>query len=765
MAERIENATSNTTSKAAGRHGLTLSDEQGQSVRLTPYGDYIMRVQIARPGETFLPDDQYDMVTNHSWKNSVQFQKVENGYRAESSNKQGIKVDIPPDGRGLRFSLSGEQESFLSEGDGVVWSGSQVSLRFKNDPEEHFCGLGHGFYGRVDTLDLKGKTIERNYGEQQHGRQGPLLVPFYLSSKGYGVFLNSTFPNRFVLGGWGHYEIGIDDYGYGGQLDYFVIVGPGFSKIIDRYTQLTGRPRLPQKLFFGLHLSDKGYPDNEGEAWWKSKVAEHRAAGYPLDHIANDNRWRSGSGAWEGSWFEWSPERYPDPAQYKKWCDEQGLVATVDLNMNICNDSWGWKDEYNYPNTEGMAHADSMPDYSNPKMRKWVWELFWKKTLDPKLGYPGDALWIDETDEIGGVSMDSVLGSGRRQAEEKNYYLFRIAQAFVEEGWEKDIGDERRPFVWIRGGCAGAQRYATHWTGDIDPTYQEMKLQLRGMLASGLSGFPYFNHDAGGFHHGPDDEMYQQWAMAFGSFTPIWRPHGPGLSRWPMDRSQSCQEVATRYTSLRYEMMPYIYTYAHEAQRSGAPMARPMVFDYQDQPEAWAADLQYMWGGEMIVAPSFSGEAANVKIWLPPGNDWIDFWTHEKYSGGQTLEYQAEVGRLPVFVKAGAIIPKREYAMSTAWLKKDHLVIDVYPGADGTFLLIEDDDTSEKYRTENECSETKIQYSELEEKLTIHPVAGTYTGQPKQRSYTVRLLGKSGKNESIEVKAKPITETTIVSLR
>jgi alpha-D-xyloside xylohydrolase len=230
--------------------------------------------------------------------------------------------------------------------------------------------------------------------------------------------------------------------------------------------------------------------------------------------------------------------------------------------------------------------------------------------------------------------------NGTTWGEMRNYWFFLISKALVQEGWDKSFNGTKRPFVWVRGMTAGAQRYATLWSGDILSTYDEMKMQIRGLQLAGLSGFPFWAHDAGGFRLGeskdaPDDAMYRQWSMAFGSFTPFWKPHGIGKSRWPLDRSADVQKDATTYSEMRYQLMPYIYTYAQKANETGMPMARAMVIDYQNDPLAWKSDLQYLWGNEFLVAPNCS-DNDNVSVWFPKG-EWYDFWSDEKIEGNKRL--------------------------------------------------------------------------------------------------------------------------------
>lgn len=184
----------------------------------------------------------------------------------------------------LRYSISDpeKQKILLSEKQGIQWKGDSIASNFKPDDSEHFCGMGHQTYGYVESIDLKGQIASSNYGQGKHqhwGPQGVLTVPFYMSSKGYGIFLNTTYHHRFNFGKKGRYAFSMDTKGFDGQMDYFFIYGPRFRQLLDRYTQLTGRPRLPQRSIFGLHLSDKGSPDHTGAEWWKKKITIHRQGG------------------------------------------------------------------------------------------------------------------------------------------------------------------------------------------------------------------------------------------------------------------------------------------------------------------------------------------------------------------------------------------------------------------------------------------------------------------------------------------------------
>jgi alpha-glucosidase (family GH31 glycosyl hydrolase) len=724
---------------------IIITGSKGERLRLTPYGDRILRVQAVRSGEEFFPDDRYEMVQSHDWPGVLQWTDEGDAalIAAHADSSIAVRLSKSP----MRLSFSGKQQgrAFFAQNAGIGWNGDTITASFAYDANEHFTGMGHGFYGREESLDLRGKMVRRNYGTQ-HGQQSPLIVPFYLSSRGYGIFLNSTFPNSFSFGNNGRYEFSIA----GGRMDFFVILGPGFRQIMDLYTQLTGRPRFPPKAVFGLGLSDKGNddtsPDPSDEQWWKRKITEHREAGFPFDHIVNDNRWRAGGGKRCESYFAWDSTRYPDPREYEQWITSHGLMLTIDFNRCIASHSEGWKPSYNIPQSDSIDFGDSAPDFTRQDVRSWFWGLFWKKSLDPALGYPGDALWIDEFDEMGKTPLAMKFENGRTWAEMRNYWFFLVAKALVQEGWDRSFNGAKRPFVWVRGMTAGAQRYATLWSGDIRPTYDDMKTQIRSMQLAGLSGFPYWGHDAGGFHDwdhskGPDDAMYRQWSMAFGSFSPYWKPHGMGQSRWPLDRPASVQKDAKVYCDLRYELMPYTYTYAHRAAETGVPIARAMVIDHQQDEEAWKRDLQYMWGDAFLAAPNCA-DSGNVEVWLPKGA-WYDFWSDAQIDGDRVVQYPAPTGKLPLFVKAGSIVPMANFALSTAAIPKDTLTIRLYPGTDASFTLYEDDGITEEYKTAHAQRTTEIAFSQSPFSLTINAASGTFLGAPEERAYRIDIHGLS----------------------
>lgn len=739
---------------------LILTNALEQKVKISAYGSEIFRIQRANKNEAFLPDSYYEMVESHDWRTVLSLNSHDDYWQVSPKSNSALVAHIDKHQLTITYYLNGKV--VLNE-QGEVRKANTTKLNFKYDAKEHFTGLGHGYYARANSIDLKGQKISRNYGSEPI-EQAPLIVPFYLSSKGYGIFLNSTFSNSFNFGEDNEYSLAIDDLGFKSQLDYFFIGGSKLPQVLNNYTELTGRPRLPQKAMFGLQLSDKGHDHNtktpSDENWWKQKISEHREAGYPLDHLINDNRWRAAGGKRCESKLAWDSGRYPDPAAYKKWLDEHGLVYTLDFNRCIASKSEGWKPSFNLPNIDNIQFPESAPDLTNPEFQQWFWQVFEEQGLKPTQNYPGDALWIDEFDEQGAADKTMVLSNGRSSGEMRNYWFFLIAKALVEQGWDKSPLN-KRPFVWVRGMTAGAQRYATLWSGDIYPNYGEMAGQVRGMQLAGLSGFPFWGHDAGGFYDwknnvGPDEALYQRWAIAMGSFSPIWKPHGMGQSRWPLDRSKASQTMFTEFAKLRYQLMPYTYTAAHQAANTGLPMVRAMVLDYQALDAAWQYDLQYLWGDSILVAP-LTEQTGTKEIWLPPGS-WYEYGSSQSFKGDTVISRKPALNQLPLFVKAGSIIPRRPYALSTAFIDKSQLSLDIYTGRDATYTLVEDDDVTENYQSQGQLRQTEISYQEAAKRLVIKPAKGHFSGENKARDIAINIyrpLKNKTEKQVVYVNGKP----------
>jgi alpha-D-xyloside xylohydrolase len=289
-----------------------------------------------------------------------------------------------------------------------------------------------------------------------------------------------------------------------------------------------------------------------------------------------------------------------------------------------------------------------------------------------------------------------------------------------------------------------------------------MKNQIVAMQLAGLSGFPFEGHDAGGFYDwenkkGPDETLYRKWSMALGCFTPFWKPHGWGESRWPIDRSKESMKTAKFFTQLRYKLLPYTYKLAHESAVSGMPMVRAMVLEYQNNSFAWKYDQQFMWGDEILVVPNATVKDS-VSLWLPTGN-WYDFETNKILQGNRIMYYYSPDGSLVLFVKEGSILPMYYPALSTAFIDKEKMIINIYTGKDGKFTFYEDDGISEKYKL-GEKRETVFLYNETNKEFSIGNAIGKYKTAPVFKSYKMNFIGTQNYKD-ILVNGKKIKKVEI----
>jgi len=297
-----------------------------------------------------------------------------------------------------------------------------------------------------------------------------------------------------------------------------------------------------------------------------------------------------------------------------------------------------------------------------------------------------------KTDFGEAVPEDAIFHNGETGARMHNVYSLLYNKA-VFEATEGYTG--RKGLVWARSAYAGSQRYPTHWSGDPACTFASMAAVIRAGLSFSLSGFPFWSHDIGGFGTPqagkPAPELFVRWAQ-FGLFSPHSRCHGV-KRRDPWEFGVDALEIFRSYVKLRYKLLPYIYSYAFIASETGLPLVRPLVLEYQDDPNTYDKDLQHMFGGELLVAPIYD-ESGRRSIYLPKGK-WVNYWNGKEYDGPITLYYKAPLRILPLFVKGDSIIPLGPEIDFIEEKRFDHILLDTYIYKDAKFTLHDDDEIIE----------------------------------------------------------------------
>jgi alpha-D-xyloside xylohydrolase len=589
-------------------------------------------------------------------------------------------------------------------------------------PDEHIYGLGEKFLPpdrrgqRLESWNFNtwGATSERAYKN----------VPFFVSSRGYGVFVNTTFRVSWDVGSGANTSISTELETEDDRLDLFIIGGPRLADVLERYTALTGRAPVPPRWSFGYWQSKYGYRSWD-EVW--DVVETARRLEVPLDVIHLDPYWQR-----ERMYADlvWDERRFPDPADTIARLRERGVRVCLWVQPWIPSQS----DQFAAGLHAGAfaKRADGSPylydptipgrppnpcgvlDFSSPTGREWY--------IGKVLGLIAQGVSAFKTDFGEAIPEDAVFANGMRGRQMHNLYPLLYHQAFYE-AFERS-GRAGDLVCWGRAGWAGIQRYPVGWSGDMLCNFPSMACTLWGGLAYSLSGVPFWSHDIGGFQGETNPELYIRWAQ-WGLLCSHSRGHGT-TSREPWAQGEQALAVFKRYAELRYRLIPYLYSYAHLAHRTGLPVLRPLVLEFPDDPATYAVDLQYLLGSELLVAPVFEAGAVERDVYLPAGG-WYDFWTETPLAGGSWLSAAAPLESLPLFVRAGRILPLGPLEQFVGQAGTTELSLQVYPrDGEAEGVLHEDG------------GQTRLVYRDGQ--LSIVPEGDIL----RERTYHVRLAGHAG---------------------
>jgi alpha-D-xyloside xylohydrolase len=602
------------------------------------------------------------------------------------------------------------------------------SERFTNmwDTQEAFYGLGQHQAG---VLNFRGESVD--ISQDNTNISNPLL----LSSNGYGIFWNngsrSRFNNRFVHALYISSEVA-------DSLDYYFLYGPDFDKIVAAYRELTGQAPLFGKWAYGYWQCKNRY-DSQQEL--ESIAQKYRELHIPLDNIVQD-------------WFWWNVmgdaafnKNYPDPKRMVEDLHKEHvhLMISVWPFFRPGSPVYDDMDKHGYfiakTNVSGFHPAGmALYDAFNPEARRYYWKLMNDALF--KIGV--DAWWLDTTEpETEGletnllVTHDVALGNGARYANE----FPLLTTTGVYEG-QRATSDQKRVFILSRSGYAGIQRNSTAvWSGDVDPNWETFRRQIPAGLDLSVSGIPYWTTDIGGFVvANPDDpgyrELYIRW-FQFGTFCPIFRAHGTRTTNqneiWSY--GPDAQKILTAYDQLRYRLMPYIYSLAWKTTSEGYTIMRPLVMEFRSDIRAQNIADQFLFGPAILVNPVTEPGAASRRLYLPDAT-WYDFWTGTSTPGPRAIESPAPIDRLPLFIRAGSILPLGPDVEYATEKPADPIELRVYRGANGEFTLYEDENDNYNYEKGAHATIPFI-WDEATNTLTIGDRTGTFPGVLESRTFRV----------------------------
>ncbi|MFJ2296739.1 alpha-xylosidase [Streptomyces sp. NPDC087894] len=547
------------------------------------------------------------------------------------------------DGDGRRLTGADPKgTAFATTPDGVHHMIAQLAL----DVGENVYGLGERFTPYVKN----GQSVD--IWQADGGTSSELAyknIPFYLSSRGYGVFVNHPGKVSFEVGSEsvGQVQFSVEDQ----SLEYYIVAGPTPKDVLSRYTALTGRPALPPAWSFGLWLTTS-FCTSYDEATVTSFVDGMAERGIPLSVFHFDCFWMR---EYQWSDFLWDPEVFPDPEGMLARLKERGLRISMWINPYIAQKSALF--------AEGAAHG-YLVKRSNGDI--WQWDLWQPGMALVDFTDPAARAWyadklralLDQgvdcfkTDFGERIPTDVVWRDGSDPERMHNYYA-QIYNRTVFELLEKERGTGEA-VLFARSATAGGQQFPVHWGGDCFASFTAMAESLRGGLSLSLSGFGFWSHDIGGFEGTPDPAVFKRW-LAFGLLSSHSRLHGNVSYRVPWEFGEEAVDVARAFTLLKHRLMPYLYGVAAEAHRTGVPMMRPMLAEFPGDPASRTLDRQYMLGPDLLVAPVFT-EDGEVEYYVPEGT-WTSLLTGERVTGPAWRHERHGFDSLPLLVRDGAVLP------------------------------------------------------------------------------------------------------------
>ncbi len=618
---------------------------------------------------------------------------------------------------------------------GFGYTGKEKYVFFEIQPDEHFYGLGQ----KGIEIDRKGYAFS-TYNQHIGGYDSPLKtmqvnVPFVQSNYNYALYFDITFPGYFDFG------VSVQSTWYyrteDGVMNYYFIYASSIKETLKKYFWLTGFPPIPPKWSFGFLQSKFGYR-NQSEA--ESIVNTFIQKNIPIDAIILDLYWFGWGNMGN---MTWDRSNWNDPnammSNFKSKGVKTIVISEPYINVSSFNFSIADKNKFFAFDSAGKTYVfqnfwatpSSLLDLTNPQAQLWWWEKY-KNLLNE--GVSG--FWTDLGEpENHPDFLNHQLGSTRKV---HNIYNLLWAKTLYD-GYKKDFPD-KRIFNLTRSGFAGIQRFGVvTWSGDVRKSFNGLKVQIPMLIGMTMSGIPYHNSDIGGFTGGTTtSELYIRW-IQFGTFCPVMRPHGHDQPLEPWAFGESVEKIVRKYIELRYRLIPYIYTYAYKTWKYGETLIKPVLYEFPDDPNVYNLSYEYLFGDFILVAPVFIDGQRKRDVYLPSGCFWASYWTGEIYSGGKTIQVNAPLEQIPVFVRIPSIIPMAKLKRFVDETPDDTLYIEIYPG-DVDFELYEDDGETNGYR-KGEFAITKLECEKTNDfiRFNIGDAKGIFPGQVDRRCWFLKF--------------------------
>ncbi len=692
------------------------------------------------------------MVPTNEWPSvSVRSTEMDDFYKLETD---ALTIRVYKSPLRLEFYTSDgtllSTEKLNTQAAGMVREEQGIAVHKKLHAGEQVFGFGQ----RMDFVNQRGKRLELTVGR---GIGRPHIVgaynileanyspvPFFMSTRGYGIFLHTPYTSHWDMG-----RSNPDSYSFkakGGELDYYFMAGPGFPAILDLYTSVTGKSPLLPKFAHGLHVGTYsggtwGYEEHTSTDYVVELGRKFREKGIPVDLIHLDSTWRlfgehGGSGA---TTFEWRNTFDEPEAMFDQLYDMGYSMVGVHVRPRYDNgEKYKLLDQ---AREAGMVYPEphdsgEFVNFFDPEAVDWWWENGAMKVVSQGAMF----FKTDEGSAFGRKANESNKTGPTGTEAERLHNLFPLA--YAKAPFEKfSEHNAMRGLNLTREGYAGIQRYPYIWAGDWPSEWQYFKPVIRAGLNMGLSGVGYWSHNMGGFEHKPDPELYIRWTQ-FGLFSPMAHLFGmdhPGYKE-PWSYGEEAERIFKQYDRMRYRFIPYLYSEAYQMHRTGMPMMRALVLEYQDDENTHDIDDQYLLGSNLLIAPVTTKGAKTRVVYLPEGT-WYDYWNGQAYEGKRYHNIVTPLEKLPIFVKAGGILPQQK-VLNLGQETADRITLEIFPEGESSYDIYDDDGKSQDYES-GEYAITDVTVKEADDRTLIKVAAPRGKYEVPERRYALRVHGGS----------------------
>ena len=634
------------------------------------------------------------------------------------------------------------EQPLLAEEHGFFANQTMRGFRFELQDKEKLIGGGQ----RVLGMDRRGQRLplynKAHYGYTTESNQMYFGLPAVMSSNKYILLFDNSATGNMDLGASEKDVMQFE--AVGGRTAYIVVAGETYPQLIENYVDVTGHQPMPPRWALGNFASRFGY---RTEQEVRDTVAKFAEEDFPLDALVLDLYWFGPDIQGHMGNLAWDKEAFPQPVKMMSDLQERGINTILVTEPFVLSTSERWDDAVTQnamaKNLAGEPKQfdfyfgnTGLIDVFSEDGRDWFWNIY--KGLKEQ----GVAGWWGDLGEPEVHPSDTVHAIGMAD-EIHNAYGHRWAQMLFEN--EKADEPEERPFIMMRAGFPGSQRFGMiPWTGDVDRSWGGLKPQVELSLQMGLLGFGYTHSDLGGFAGGEkfDRELYIRW-LQYGVFQPVYRPHAQEhIAPEPVFHDRKTRNIVREYVKLRYRLLPYNYTLAFENSQTGMPLMRPLFFEDEANLELMDNKAAYLWGNDFLVAPVTDENIDEVEVQLP-GGVWFDYWTDEAYRG-ESAEVEVDLDTIPVLVRAGAFIPTvadmkntREYTSKT--LRLDYYADSSVSQSSG--YVYEDDGVTANAFAKGQYEKLRFagERNDGSSRFTFTREGSGYTGAPEARALELVL--------------------------